>query len=161
MAKKAPNPVPDGMNTVTTHLWFKGDCRKALDVYKEVIGIDIIGDVIPWPDGKNVLHVMFKIGDTNIMAADAWPGRYEDGPKQGTTASLWCYVDDCDVYYNRAVAAGWEVVDEMMDAFWGDRSGKVKDPFGHCWSFSTFKWIYTPEEMQQKQQEWLASSESL
>ncbi len=159
MAERAPSYIPEGMNTVTTHLWFNGDCRKALDAYQKIIGAELVGEVIPWPDGEKVMHAMIKIGDTNIMVADAWPGRYEHGPTKGASASLWCYVEDCDAYYNRAVNAGWEVVDEMMDAFWGDRSGKVKDPFGHCWSFSTFKWIYTPEEMQQKQQEWQTAAQ--
>ena len=154
MAEKAPNPVPQGMNTVTTHLWFKGDCRDALAAYQGVIGAEILGDVISWPDSDTVMHVMFTVGDTKMMAADAWPDHYEGGSTDRATASFWCYVDDCDAYYNRAVDAGWEVVEEMMDTFWGDRSGKVKDPLGHCCSFSTHKWVYTPEEIQQKQEEW-------
>lgn len=157
MAERAPHPVPDGMSTVTTHLWFNGQCHEALKVYAEILDAKIQGQVIPWPDGKNVMHAMFKVGDTNLMAADAAPGRYESGPTEHASASFYCYVDDCDAYYNKAVEAGWEIVEEIMDAFWGDRSGKVKDPFGHCWAFSTFKWIYTPEEMQQKQSEWEAS----
>jgi PhnB protein len=44
-----------------------------------------------------------------------------------------------------------------MDAFWGDRNGKVKDPFGHCWSFARQKWILTEKELQERLQEWLKS----
>ncbi len=67
------------------------------------------------------------------------------------------YVEDCDVIFNRAVEAGCEVLMPMADAFWGDRFGKVKDPFGHCWAIATHKWVLTPEEMQERQQEWLKS----
>ena len=64
---------------------------------------------------------------------------------------------NCDAFYNQAVNAGCEVLEPMMDAFWGDRNGKVKDPFGHCWSIASHKWIFTEEEMQERMQEWLKS----
>lgn len=38
----------------------------------------------------------------------------------------------------------------LMDAFWGDRYGKLVDPFGHEWSIGTHQYHYTPEEIQQK-----------
>ena len=50
--------------------------------------------------------------------------------------------------------AGCESKVAMNDAFWGDRFGKVQDPFGHVWSIATHKWVYSPEEMQRKQKEW-------
>ena len=53
--------------------------------------------------------------------------------------------------------AGCEVVDEMMDAFWGDRMGMVKDPFGHCWAIASHKWVLTEEEMQKGMEDWLKS----
>jgi len=86
--------------------------------------------------------------------ADAWPGNWEQGPATSASASMWVYVEDCDAVFNRAVEAGCEILEEMMDAFWGDRNGKVKDPFGHCWSIASHKWILTPEEMQKGQKEW-------
>lgn len=70
---------------------------------------------------------------------------------------MWVYVDDCDALYRRAIDAGCTVVNEIMDAFWGDRMGKIKDPFGHCWMIASQKYVLTPEEMQQRQDEWLKS----
>ena len=67
--------------------------------------------------------------------------------------SFWVYVKDCDFLFNRAVEAGCEVLMPMEDAFWGDRFGKVKDPFGHCWAIASFKWILTPEEIEERQKE--------
>ena len=63
----------------------------------------------------------------------------------------------CDAHFNRATSAGCEKIFPLADAFWGDRMGKVKDPYGHCWAFATHQWNYTPEEMQNGQEEWLES----
>ena len=157
MPEKAPRAVPEGMHTVTIHLWFNGNCTEAIDFYKKAFGAEPIGSVVPTPDGSGIMHAMLKLGDSNIMMADATPGQWEKGPIKGSTAGMWCYVEDCDELFNRAVAAGCEIVYPLMDAFWGDRNGKVKDPFGHCWGFASQKWILTEEEMQERMQEWLKS----
>lgn len=157
MPTKAPNPVPEGMNTVTPHLWFNGECKKALDLYKKVFNATVIGDPVIGPDGNSILHVMIRVGNSHIMMADALPDHYESGPKENTTAAIFLYVEDCDLLYNKALDSGCEVMEEMMDAFWGDRMGKVKDPFGHCWSIASNKWILTPEEMEQGMKTWLNS----
>ena len=159
MPEKAPRPVPEGVNSVTVHLWFDGNCSEAIDFYKKAFGVEQIGPPLKTPDGKRILHAVVKLGNSDIMMADAWPGNWEQGPNQSATASLWCYVEDCDALYDRAVKEGCEVMEEIMDAFWGDRSGKVKDPFGHCWSFASQKWILTEEELQERTQEWLKNLE--
>lgn len=147
MATKAASHIPEGMRTITTSLWFDGRCREAIETYARVLGFSLRGEIVPSPDGKHVWHALAALGDSNVMMADAQPGSFERGPKDGTTASLWLYVEDCDALMRRAVDAGWEVVMPMMDAFWGDRFGKVKDPFGHVWAIATFKEVLTPEEM--------------
>lgn len=157
MPEKAPRAVPEGMHTITTHLWFNGKCKEAIDFYKKVFGAELVEPPVKSPDGKSIMHAMMKFGNSYFMMADALPGRWEQGPQQNATASMWCYVDDCDDLYDRAVQAGCEIVEEMMDAFWGDRNGKVKDPFGHCWSFASQKWILTDEELQERMQDWLKS----
>ncbi len=89
------------------------------------------------------------------MMADGWPGAWERGPNKVATAGLWVYVDDCDALFKQATDAGCQVLMPLEDAFWGDRMGKVKDPYGHCWAIATHKWVFTPEEMKKRQQEWL------
>ena len=157
MPTKAPRPVPEGMHTVTPHLWFTGNCREAVEFYQKAFGAEATSPVVPSPDGKSVMHAMIKIGDSNLMMADAWPGLAEQGPQGATTIGLFLYVADCDALYERATRAGCEVIDAIGDMFWGDRMGKVKDPFGHVWAIATHKWLYTPEEMQKGQDEWQAS----
>jgi PhnB protein len=57
------------------------------------------------------------------------------------------YVHDCDAWFERAVRAGWDVIDPIEDLFWGDRVGKVKHPYGHTWTFATHKLVFSDEGM--------------
>lgn len=155
MPTRSTKPVPEGMNTITTQLWFNGNCKEAIDYYIKTFDAKQIGDIAWGPDGKSVMHAMLKIGDSNLMLSDAWPGSWETGPKDNATSGLFLYVEDCDAVYKKAVESGCEVVNEMMDAFWGDRMGKVKDPYGHCWGIASNIWIMTPEEITRGQEEWL------
>ena len=110
------------------------------------MGATLEGDPVPSPDGDSIWHAMLHIGDSKVMMADAVPG-WEGGPESNTTVGFFCYVEDSDSWFRRAVEAGCEVIDVVDDMFWGDRVGRVKDPFGHVWSFATHKWVYTDEEM--------------
>lgn len=157
MAQPAPKPVPEGMHTITTQLWFNGDCAEAVEFYQKAFGAELAGPVAKGPDGKGVMHAMLKMGNAQVMMADAWPDMWEKGPETSATAGLFVYVDDCDALFSRAAEAGCEVIFPMNDMFWGDRMGKVKDPFGHCWGIATHKWDYTPEEIQAGQDKWLKS----
>ena len=156
----APKPVPEGMNTLTTHLWFSGRCGQAVEFYQKALGAELAGPVVPYPDGQGVMHAMLKLGNSHFMLADAAPGGWEKGPETYATAGLFAYVEDCDALFQRATAAGCEVMQPLTDMFWGDRVGKVRDPYGHCWAMATHKYVFTPEEMEKKQREWKAKSNS-
>jgi len=155
MPVRAPKPVPEGMNAVTTQLFFNGNCRQAIDFYKKAFKAIIVGNIAYTRDGKNVMHAMIRIGDTNLMMSDAFPESFGSGPNNHVNASLFMYVDDCDAVYNQAVSAGCSVIHEMMDTFWGDRMGNVKDPYGHYWGIASYKWILNPEEIARGQEEWM------
>ena len=136
MATPAKQRVPEGMHTLTPHLWFSGNCGEALDFYQRALGAELIGEIVWGPDGTSVVHAMVRIGSSMMMVADAWPGMWEQAPKTGTTAGLWIYVEDCDALFHRAVKAGAEVQYPLDNMFWGDRMGKLKDPYGHCWAIA-------------------------
>ena len=155
MPVKAPKPVPDGMNTVTTQLFYNGNCKQAIDFYKKAFNAYVVGNIAYAPDGASVMHAMIKIGDTNLMMSDAFPDSFGSGPNTIVNASLFLYVEDCDLVYNLAVSAGCTVINKMMDTFWGDRMGNVKDPFGHYWGIASYKWVLTPEEIARGQEEWM------
>ncbi|OLE47846.1 MAG: hypothetical protein AUG46_05225 [Acidobacteria bacterium 13_1_20CM_3_58_11] len=58
--------------------------------------------------------------------------------------------------FNRAVAAGAKVDTPLMDQFWGDRYGKITDPFGHQWSLAQHVEDVASEEMKRRSEEWMA-----
>lgn len=151
---KAKSPIPEGFQTVTPSLTLD-DARKAMDWYQKALGAEVLS-IADMPDGK-VAHAEIRIGTSKIMLHDAMMGM--KGPKEfgGSPAGLWLYVEDCDALFNRAVEAGVaEVGMPLADQFWGDRSGSFKDPFGYTWTIATHKEDLTPEEMEQRQNEFFA-----
>jgi PhnB protein len=157
MPKKAPSAVPAGMNTITTELWFDGRCKEAVETYKKAFGAEVVGEVLMTPDGQRVGHALLKIGNSHVMMNDVMGPGWETAPTKGATAGIWLYVDDCDAVLERAKQVGCEVTMPMADQFWGDRMGKVKDPFGHSWSIATNKQVLTDEEIMQAAQAFFAS----
>ena len=152
---KATKAVPEGYHTVTPVLTLE-NCAQAIDWYTKALGAEE-GSRAVGPDGK-VMHSELRIGDSRIMVNDPMMGG--KGPKAlgGSPATLWIYVEDCDALFNRAVAAGAQVLPgmgQMQDQFWGDRSGSFKDPHGYSWTIATHKEDLTPEEMKQRQTEWM------
>ncbi len=143
----AVSPIPPGQHTVTPHLILR-NARAAIDFYKNAFGaIEIM--CMPGPDGKGVMHAEIKIGDSFVYLAEEWPGMPMASPEKygGTTVSIHLYVKDADALFNQAVAAGAKVAMPLMNMFWGDRFGKVTDPFGHSWSIATHVEDVPPDEM--------------
>ena len=153
---KAKKAVPEGYHTVTPHL-ILDNAAPAIDWYKKALGAEEVARAVG-PDGK-IMHAEIRIGDSLIMLNDAMGGG--KGPKAigGSPASLWIYVEDCDALFNRAVGAGGKVapgpMGQMQDQFWGDRSGTFTDPHGYRWSIATRKEDLSPQEMEQRQKEWM------
>ena len=146
MVKAAVKPIPDGMHSLTPHLICAG-AAEAIEFYKKAFNA-VEGARLPGPGGK-LMHAVIRIGDSALMLVDENPQWGSKSPKAlgGSPVSLHLYVDDADSLFQRAVAAGCTVTMPIMDAFWGDRYGKVKDPFGHEWGIGTHKEDLTPEEM--------------
>ena len=106
---------------------------------------------MPAPDGK-IMHAELKIGDSIFFLADEFAGMSAapSASAPNTGSYLFLYVEDVDSVFHRAVAAGARVEMPMMDMFWGDRYGKLTDPFGHQWGIATHVEDVTPEEMQRR-----------
>ena len=148
MAGKA-KPVPEGLHTVTPHLVIR-DAAKAMELYKKAFGAQSVS-VHHTPNGK-VMHADLKIGDSRVMLADEFPGTPCLSPQTvgGTTNVLHIYVEDADSRYNSAVAAGATALMPVMDMFWGDRNGQLRDPFGHVWAIATHTEDVTPAELEKR-----------
>jgi PhnB protein len=144
---KSTNPIPPGMRTVTPHL-ICTDAGEAIDFYKKAFAAIELSRV-PGPDGK-VMHASIRIGDSVIMLNEENPERGALGPKalKGSPVTIHLYVEDADATFDQALRAGAKVTMPLDDMFWGDRYGKLEDPFGHQWSIGTHTREVTPEEMQ-------------
>ncbi len=148
MAQKV-KPIPEGYHTATPYL-IVDDGARAIEFYKRAFGAKEIMR-IPAPGGK-VGHAEVKIGDSIIMLADEAPAMDARSPKSygGSPVSILLYVENVDTLFAEAVAAGGAAVRPVADQFYGDRSGTVKDPFGHSWHLSTHKEDVSPEEMNRR-----------
>jgi PhnB protein len=144
--------VPDGFHTITPHLTVR-DATRALEFYKQAFGAQVL-HVMPAPGGK-VMHAAIKIGDSILMLNDEFPeygGDPAPSASSGSGVALHIYLENVDAAFERAVSAGASVKMPLMDQFWGDRYGIVKDPFGHKWSLATHNRDMSPEEMQKEQE---------
>jgi len=144
--------IPQGMHSVTPHLVCAG-AAQAIEFYKKAFGATEEGRM-PGPDGK-LMHAMIRIGDSAIMLVDEMPEWGSLGPKalKGSPVTIHLYVEDADAFAKRAVAAGAKITMPVEDQFWGDRYGKLEDPFGHHWSVATHVRDVSPEEMQKAMKE--------
>jgi PhnB protein len=148
-------PVPDGYHTVTPHLTIR-DAARAIEFYKAAFGAEQRG-VMKGPDGK-IMHAELKIGDSIIMLSDEFPEMGAVSPQTlgGSSTGLHIYLDNVDSAFDKAVKAGAEVEMPVMDQFWGDRYGKLKDPFGHKWSLGTHIKDLSMDEMKKGMDEAMA-----
>ena len=141
-------PVPEGMHSVTPHLICAG-AADAIEFYKKAFGA-VEEARLPGPGGK-LMHAMIRIGDSAVMLVDEMPEWCAMGPKalKGSPVTLHLYVENADATFERAVKAGAKVTMPLEDQFWGDRYGKLEDPFGHHWSVATHVREVSMEEAQQ------------
>lgn len=141
------NPIPDGFHSVTPHLVIDG-AAQAIEFYEKAFGAEVIM-TMPAPDGK-LMHAELAIAGSRVMLADDHPAM---GPPRSPTAlggssvTLHLYVEDVDAALARAEKAGATVTMPAADMFWGDRYGKVTDPFGHDWGIATHVRDLSPEEI--------------
>lgn len=148
--------IPEGTRTVTPHLAIKGAAR-AIDFYTRAFGAREHSRM-PGPRGS-IGHAELQIGDSLVYLADEGPGGSSQSPQslKGSSVVIHLYVPDVDATFQRAVGAGAKVSMPVMDMFWGDRFGQVRDPFGHLWSLATHKEDLSPDEMARRGQEFMAS----
>ncbi|MBI3467005.1 MAG: VOC family protein [Planctomycetes bacterium] len=153
----AVKPVPDGFNTVSAYMVVRNTVE-ALEFYNKAFGAETKGRM-PGPDGKSTAHAEMRIGNSTVMLTDENPQWGAKSPLTlgGTGVTLHIYVEDADALFKRAVAAGCTPTMPIMDAFWGDRYGKVTDPFGHGWGIATHKEDLTHEQVAKRAAEWFAS----
>jgi len=145
-------PIPDGYRTVTPYL-VVSSAAAAIDFYKRAFGAKEIARM-DGPQGK-IAHAEIKIGDSMIMLSDEMPGSDAKAPQSigGTAVSIFLYLDNVDKTFKDAVSAGAKTIMPPTDMFWGDRFGKLTDPYGHSWALATHKEDVAPAEMSRRMKE--------
>ena len=146
-------PVPEGFHTITVYLTVPS-ATEAIAYYEKAFGAKPIMRM-PGPDGKSTVHAEIKIGDSVVMLSDENPQFGTTSPKTlgGTPVVMHLYVPDADAFFDRAVKAGCEVKYPLMNAFWGDRMGKLIDKYGHLWNVATHIEDVSPAEMERRSAE--------
>jgi PhnB protein len=149
-------PIPEGYHTLTPYLAVD-DAVQAIEFYKRALGARERARM-PTPEGK-IGHAELEIGDSVVMLSDPFPQSSCKPPKElgGTSVGVFLYVEDVDAAVQQAVDAGATVTMPVDDMFWGDRFGKIADPFGHEWQIATHKEDVPPDEMAERAKEAMAS----
>lgn len=145
----AVNPVPEGFSTATPYLVVDG-AADAIEFYKKAFDATEIMR-LPMPNGK-IGHGEIRIGDSAIMLADECPDMEFLSPTTlgGSGVSLCLYVEGVDERFKQAIDAGAQELRPVTDQFYGDRSGTLKDPFGHVWTVATHQEDMSQEEMEKR-----------
>lgn len=137
-------PIPKDYGSVTPFIITR-DAGGLLEFMKHAFGAKERGRT-PNEDGT-IGHAEVLIGDSIIMTFDAKP----DWPH--TPAFIMLYVADCDAAHKAALRVGGTEVTPLSDNAWGDRSCRIRDPFGNIWWVQTHREDVSEEEMLRRMHE--------
>ena len=129
-------PIPEHLSTVTPRL-VVSDGAAAIDFYVAAFGAEPVGERHTTPDGT-LIHAELRIGNAIVMLTEDSGDGPARAPADGGHISviMATYWDDVDAAWERALAAGAEVIYPLADHFYGERGGRLRDPFGHQWMLS-------------------------
>ena len=128
--------VPAGGNSLNPYIFVK-DAREAIAWYVENLNADE-GFLMPGPGGEGVMYAEITLGECTLMLGDANSEWGTSAPGEGHSSNhLMVYVPDVDTTMSSCLRGGARELAPVMDMFWGDRVGKIQDPFGHVWIIAT------------------------
>lgn len=152
--------IPEGHEAVTAYLTVK-DAAKAIDFYVRVFGAT---ELMRLADASGRIgHAELKIGNGILMLADEHPEFGRKGPAPGAGAGpvgMHLYVNDVDMVFKKALAAGGSEVRPPKNEFYGDRAATFMDPFGHRWMISTHVEDVTQTEIKHRYDEMVGAQKS-
>jgi PhnB protein len=143
-----PNPIPEHLHTVTPRL-VVSDGAAAIDFYVRAFGAEEVGERFTGPGGE-LIHAEVRIGDSIVMLTGESDEARSPRSAGTVTAILTTYWEDVDAAWERALEAGAEVIYPLADQFYGERGGRLRDPFGHQWMLSQVIEDVPPEEMERR-----------
>ena len=142
---------------ITPYLCCK-NAAEAVEFYVNAFGAEETDIRIETPDGQ-IGHVELAIGKGRIMLSDEFPEMGALSPETlgGSPIQIVIEVEDADVVFQQAAEHGAEVLQPVIDRFYGKRAGQLKDPFGHHWTISMHIEDITPEELHRRAREMFAA----
>jgi PhnB protein len=155
------SPIPEHLHTVTPRLVVR-DGSAAIEFYRSAFGAQEIGERFAGPGGE-VIHAEVRIGNSVVMITEQAtdpdaPATPPDSLGTSVTAIMATYWEDVDAAWERALAAGAEVIYPLADQFYGERGGRLRDPFGQQWMMSKRIEDVSPEEMDRRAASFFQSS---
>jgi PhnB protein len=149
------NYIPQGYHHITPYLTVNR-ASEAIEFYKKAFGAT---EVMRFEQDGILGHAEIQIADCRIMLGEEMPQWGNKSPLTlgGSPAGLHIYVKDVDQAFAQAVKAGARAEHPVSDMFYGDRSGNLVDPFGHRWTLATHKEDVSPDELQRRFREFMAS----
>jgi PhnB protein len=144
---ESPKTIPDGYHSINVFLVVR-NADKAIQFYKKALGAEERFRM-HGPDGKTIMHADLKIGDSVFMLTEESKEMKALSPESigGSPVTMYVYVKDVDSIFNQAISEGATELKPVRDQFYGDRSGYLRDPFGHLWSIATHTKDLSPDEL--------------
>ena len=137
----------------------RGSGMKAMQLYVDAFGATVVDEPHLTPDGQ-LIHGHVHIGDSSIFLTDEGDeGRAPTSLGGQVSAVMAVHVPDVDAWWKRAIDAGFTVISPLVDQFYGDRGGRLRDPFGHQWMLSTHIEDVSREEMERRMQQMMLHGE--
>ena len=131
-------PIPEHLDTVTPRLVVSSGAD-AIEFYHRAFGAQEIGERFTGPAGE-IIHAELRIGDSIVMitdeAGDAASARSPSSPRGVVSAIMATYWENVDSAWERALDAGAEVIYPLANQFYGERGGRLRDPYGQQWMLS-------------------------
>jgi len=126
------------------------DAKAAINFYQRAFGATELFRLVE-PSGR-IGHAEMQLGPAVLMVCDEFPEYGMVGPQreQFTGCTIHLHVDNADEISERAVAAGATMLMPPTDQFYGERSCRLRDPFGHAWLLGHSIEKVEPEEMQRR-----------
>ncbi len=148
--------IPEGFHSLTPYLVVK-NAKAAMQFYEKALGAKVMME-LNTPDG-GVAHAELLIGNSHFMLTEEFPDMGFVGPETlgGAGVSIMLYTEDVDTLFEQALSHNAEILRPVMDQFYGDRAGTLKDPFGHIWTIGTHTEDLSDQELKARMEEYMAS----
>jgi uncharacterized glyoxalase superfamily protein PhnB len=146
-------PIPEGYHSISPHLICRS-AAKAIEFYKAAFSAEELTRYAD-PSG-HIACAELRVGDSTFAIADEHIEWKNLSPQHlnGTAVQICLYVEDAYAAEKQALSAGAESIYPVADQFYGERQGRVQDPFGHQWMITQRIEDVTPEIVQERMNNW-------